>query len=231
MFRKALRKIIPTYAILPLLLTGISLVMSFGLAKLIQMIFPFEYIDLTIGADQYFPFNPGWVLVYVETFIFWLLAYTTIARENAQRACYLAAADMVNKFLCLLIFLFLPTTNVRPEFEVDGLFTFGMNIVYFLDTPTNLFPSMHCSIAWMAARLLLSSKHLKHRPTTCICAFGFSVLVFLSTLFTKQHVILDVFGGVLVAELGLLAAHFTKLPKVIERANERFLKTKLSTWL
>ena len=63
MLRRTLRKFIPTYASLPLLLCGLGLMGSFGFAKVLQRIFTFEYIDITIGLDAYFVFNEGWVLV------------------------------------------------------------------------------------------------------------------------------------------------------------------------
>ena len=55
-----------------------------------------------------------------------------------------------------------------------------------------------------------------------------SVLVFLATMFTKQHVFYDVISGVAVAEIGWLVARYTGLPRLFERLNERFLRTKLA---
>lgn len=228
LFRRTLRKIIPTYASLPLLFCGLGLVGSFGFAKVLQRIFTFEYIDITISWDAWFQFNPGWVVVYAEAFLFWFLTYTLTAKQNPGAAARLATADLVSKFFCLLFFVFLPTTNVRPELEEGGLFNFGMWLVYSLDTPTNLFPSTHCSIAWLGARMLLRETSWKHKPLIALGLFGFCILIFLSTLYTCQHVILDVFGGVVMAEIGLLALRFTKLSDRMERLNERFMTTKLS---
>ena len=56
---------------------------------------------------------------------------------------------------------------------------------------------------------------------SALCVVG-SILVFLSTLFTKQHVIYDVLGGIAVAEIGYLAARWTKLPVLFERLNDRY---------
>ncbi len=231
MFRRTLRKFIPTYASLPLLLCGLGLMGSFGFAKLLQRIFAFEYIDITIGLDAYFVFNEGWVLVYAEAFIFWLVTFVITARQSPAAAARLATADVLSKAICLLFFVFMPTTNVRPELEGGGLFNFGMWLVYSLDTPTNLFPSTHCSIAWMGARLMLKEVKWKHKWLVGIGAFGFCLLIFASTLFTKQHVILDVIGGVAVAEIGMLLTHITRLNKKTEQLNERFMQTKLSKWL
>ena len=55
-----------------------------------------------------------------------------------------------------------------------------------------------------------------------------SVLVFLATMFTKQHVFYDVISGVAVAEIGWLVARYTGLPRLFERLNGRFLRTKLA---
>lgn len=227
MFRRTLRKIIPTYAIFPLVLTGLTDVIAYMGAKLLQSIFSFSYIDLTTPWDAAFPFSPIWVLIYIGTYAFWIYQYTTVAKESPEAACRLAAADTVAKLLCLIFFLAVPTTNVRPEVEGTGLIPFFMRAIYALDTPTNLFPSIHCFVAWMGTRYMLQCKNLRHKALTrALCVIG-SLLVFASTLYTKQHVLLDVIGGVAVAEVGYLAARFTKLPALIGKLNDRFLKTPL----
>ncbi len=228
MFRRTLRRVVPTFAIFPLLLTGLTDVVAYMGAKLLQSIFSFSYIDLTTVYDAAFPFSPAWVLIYIATYAFWIYQYTTVAKESPEAACRLAAADTVAKLLCLIFFVAMPTTNVRPEVEGTGLIPFLMRAIYSLDTPTNLFPSIHCFVAWMGTRYLFRRKNLRYKALTCtLCVIG-SLLVFASTLYTKQHVILDVIGGVAVAEVGYLVARFTKLPALIGKLNDRFLKTPLS---
>ena len=121
----------------------------------------------------------------------------------------------------------MPTTNVRPEVEGTGFIPFLMRFIYWVDTPTNLFPSIHCFVAWLGTRYMFECKKLRHKGLTCVlCVIG-SILVFLSTLHTKQHVLPDVVSGIIVAEIGWFTARFTKLPKVVERINEKFMKTRL----
>ena len=103
-----------------------------------------------------------------------------------------------------------------------------MRVIYTLDSPTNLFPSIHCFVAWLGTRYIFDCKHLRRRGlVSALCVVG-SILVFLSTLFTKQHVIYDVLGGIAVAEIGYFAARWTKLPVLFERLNDRFMKTRLA---
>lgn len=231
MFRRSLRKIIPIYAILPLCMTGIMMLSSYQLAKLIQLIFPFNYIDLTIAWDSYFVFDPIWVLIYFGSYFFWFYQYTTIARESPQKACQLAVADAVAKIICLVLFITVPATNVRPEVEGSGADALLMRLLYWIDTPTNLFPSIHCFVAWLGTRYIYECKKMRCRWLVYIlCTVG-SILVFLSTLYTKQHVLWDVVSGIAVAEIGWLVARFTKLPNLFAKLNERFMKTKLCKFL
>ena len=228
MFRRTLRKIIPTYAIFPLGFTGLMNLIAYNGPKLLQMFFHFDSVDMTTSVDAAMGLHPIWSFVYIASYFFWIYQYTAVGRESPQMAYRLAAADAVGKVICFLFFVFLPTTNVRPDVSGPGFLNFAMRVIYFFDTPTNLFPSLHCFIAWTGTRYLYECKKLKHRALTCtLCTIG-SVMIFLSTVFTCQHVIADVIAGVALAEIGWFVARFTPLPRLIENLSGHFMKTKLA---
>ena len=232
MFRQLLRRLIPTYAILPLCLTGLTNLLAYQGAKLFQLLFGAENaVDVTSVFDSATPFEPAWVLVYIGTYLFWFYQYTRVAKESPRMACQLAVADAVAKLICLFFFIVFPTTNVRPTVEGSGVIPFLMRAIYFLDTPTNLFPSIHCFVAYLGTRYLFACKTLRFKPLTCAaCCIG-TLLVFASTLLTKQHVLLDVVGGIAVSEIGWLVARFTKLPQKLEPLAQAFANTKLGKLL
>ena len=228
MLRRNWRRFIPIYAILPLATTGLMNLFAYQLPKLIQLLLHSACsYDLTSALDVQFPFRPGWIWVYIATFLFWVYQYTTVARESPERACRLAAADFVAKLVCFLCFVITPTFNVRPEVTTGGATGFLMRFIYWIDTPTNLFPSIHCFVAWLGTRFLYDTKNLR-RPvfTRIVCTVG-SILVFLSTLYTRQHVLLDVVAGIAVAEYGYLIAKYTPLTGTFQKLNARFMKTRL----
>lgn len=229
LFRRTLRRVIPAYASFPLLLTGLMNLFAYQGAKLVQLLFSSqEMLDMTGALDRRFPFAPVWVLAYVGTFVFWFYQYTTVARESPEKAYRLATADAVAKLICLFFFIFLPTTNARPTVEGSGFVPWLMRLIYALDTPTNLFPSIHCFVAWLGTRFMYECRLPKHRVLTgVLCTVG-TLLVFLSTLFTKQHVLWDVVSGVAVAEIGYWVARLTPLPTLVSRLNDRFMKTRLA---
>ena len=226
--RKTLGKIVPANTIIPLCLTACSMLCSYQAAKLLQAIFGFTNPqDLTLAFDTQTPFVPGWSWVYIGSYLFWIYIYTSAARDSIDTACKLAVADFIGKMICLIFFLAFPTTNIRPSVEGTGLTALLMRIIYRLDTPTNLFPSIHCFIAWLGMRYVLKSKNLKHKGIHGLISILGTLLVFASTLFTKQHVILDIFGAIVVAEIGILVARFTSLSNIVKTWNDKFLGTKV----
>ncbi len=228
MIQRTLRKFFPSYASLPLCITGLGNLFAYQGAKLLQEIFDFQYFSIATAWDDFFAFDPTWVVIYILSYIFWAYQYITVAKDSPQKAYQLACADAVAKLICFICFICLPVTLERPEVNESGLIPFLMRTIYKLDTPTNLLPSAHCFIAWLGTRYMFECKKLRFKWLTCtLCLIG-SILVFLSTLHTKQHVLWDVAAGVAVAEIGWLVARFTSLPSFIGKLNEKFMKTKLS---
>ena len=162
---------------------------------------------------------PAWTIVYVGCFAVWVINFILICRED-RAICYrFLAAEAIAKVICGLFFVFLPTTNVRPELTGSDPFTWVLGVIYFLDRPVNLFPSIHCMDVWFAWQGLLPCKKVPRAYK--IFSFVFAGLVFCSVLFTKQHVLVDIIGGVLVAEVGFLLEKIIPITKLYEGMNAR----------
>ena len=229
MLRRFLHKFVPPYAGFPLALAGLMNLVSYTVSKWIQTLFGLESraVDMTTAFDAAIPFEAIWIFPYLVTFVFWFYLYTTVAKESPQAAYRLVTADVLGKLVCMIFFIAMPTTNVRPEVTGTGFLPFVVRFVYWIDAPSNLFPSLHCFIAWLGTRQILEAKRLRF-PTLngVLCVIG-SLIVFASTLFTKQHVIADVVSGVVLAEICFLIAKYMKLPNVIARINAKSMTTKL----
>jgi membrane-associated phospholipid phosphatase len=70
----------------------------------------------------------------------------------------------------------------------------GLRLLYQADPPYNCFPSLHVAHSFVSA-LTCYRVHRGVGITAVLCA----TLVGLSTLFTKQHYVLDVIAGVFLA--------------------------------
>ncbi len=98
-----------------------------------------------------------------------------------------------------------------------------MGFVYSVDAADNLFPSIHCLVSWFCYIGIRGKKEIPawYRGASCVMA----VLVCISTLTTKQHVLVDVFGGVALAELcfviGKREVVWRKYEKLLDKVNEK----------
>ena len=200
MLRRLLHKIVPPENSLPLAITGLMNLIAFSGPKLLQVLgWSLPMHDMTAAFDRAFPFSPVWVFVYVAAFPFWIYQYSVVAKESRSLCYRLVAADFAAKVICLLFFVLLPTHNVRPPLETGGFTGWAMRTIWLLDTPTNLFPSIHCLVSWMCFIGIRGNKRVPrwYRIFSCI----FALLVVVSTQVTKQHYLIDAIGGILLAEV------------------------------
>lgn len=132
-------------------------------------------------------------------------------------------ADFLAKAVCLVFFLLIPTTDIRPTVEGSSLWHILMRVLYQMDSPTNLFPSTHCLVSWLC---FLGVRDAPHTPKVFqYGAFCTAVAIFFSTLTTKQHVVADVLGGVLLAQISYWAANkapiFSLYSRLADRLSQR----------
>lgn len=142
--------------------------------------------------------SPGSIIIYTGAFVFWYVSYVFIMRSGKENAFRFLCAHTIALVVIWLCFLFLPTTNSRPTVEGNSLWDWGMRLLYASDDPNNLFPSLHCEMSWICSRGLDKSNAPKWYK---LFAYVFTFMIFISTLTTKQHIIIDVLAGWALAEI------------------------------
>lgn len=97
-------------------------------------------------------------------------------------------------------FLIYPTRiDFRPTAEGAGVFRWVCRFLYANDRPMNVFPSRHCFDAIAVHLATFASGYGKAHRGFQIGSAVLVVLICLSTVFIKQHSVLDVLGGAAVA--------------------------------
>ena len=153
----------------------------------------------TLFLDRALPLQPAWALVYGCVYLFLIVLPIFIVRdEELIRRTLLAYLTVW--ISAYVVFLLHPTIAPRPVKVIgDGFVVWGLRFLYDSDPPYNCFPSLHvahsCVSAFAAYRV--------HRGVGIIAGFG-AALVAVSTLFTKQHYVLDVIAGALLASIAYL---------------------------
>ncbi|HET7292719.1 MAG TPA: phosphatase PAP2 family protein [Vicinamibacteria bacterium] len=147
-----------------------------------------------LDLDRSMPLQPIWALVYGALYLFLIILPVFVVREGELIRRTVAAYLMVwiAAYLCFLAY---PTIAPRPTDVIgDGFLAWGLRFLYSADPPYNCFPSLHVAHSFVSAL----SCHRVHRAlgiTAALCAS----LVGVSTLYSKQHYVLDVVAGILLA--------------------------------
>jgi hypothetical protein len=166
---------------------------------------PAEARTLAVPFDDAIPFVIGSALVYWSILPMGLLPIFTVRDPALFRR--VAVAYSLTIAIALATFVVLPVTSLgfRPEPEVfagAGFSGWLMHLLYTLDPPMNLFPSLHLALAVLAA---LAAWRVE--PGLGACALAWTALIAVSVCTTKQHFVVDAVAGVALAAL----VHFAVL--------------------
>ncbi|AAK79457.1 membrane-associated phospholipid phosphatase [Clostridium acetobutylicum] len=213
---KRIYNYIPEYAIKPLILCVIFNFSVYSGARLFYKDAVFH--NLTSYLDNKIPVVPIFTVIYLGSYIFWIINYILISKVN-KNVCYrLIMADLLGKLICGIIYIVYPTTNIRPHIVSSGIFVDMLKFLYSVDAANNLFPSIHCLVSWYCFAGIRNCKTIPvwYRYLSLFIA----IMICVSTLTTKQHVIIDVFGGVILAELTWQLSYYLQLYKAFKFINQ-----------
>ena len=158
-----------------------------------------HHFDFALPVDSTIPLIPWTIVIYYGCFLHWGLHYICVAKLGNRNTRQFYAADFLIKSVSFLFFLCLPTVMHRPEVTGTGFWNDTIRFLYWMDKPYNLFPSIHCSVSWLCWISVRKNTQVPkwYRYFALIAA----IAVCLSTLTTRQHVLVDIAGGLLVAEV------------------------------
>ncbi len=162
---------------------------------------PLEHHLVECALDERIPFVPVFVVPYILWYVYVPLPLVYMSLTDRRRFARQAAALFPGIFLCLLIFILWPSrVALRPDLSGEGgLFNALCRIIYAHDKPLNVFPSMHCFEALTVHLTTFSGDVGKKHPALRTCSGVLMVLICLSTVFIKQHSVLDGLAGCALA--------------------------------
>lgn len=201
---KKLYNFIPAYGWVMLICFLILNIATYSGTRLIVK--DFEKYNFSTPLDSMIPLRTEWIIVYVVAYIQWAIGLIAAAKERKELCYRILGGEMIAKFLCMLCFLFLPATISRPEITGSTPWDQLTRLIYLIDEPTSLCPSIHCLESYICFRGAMLSEKL---PRWFIWVTGiFSIMVFASTVLVKQHFFVDIIAGIAVGEIGLQVSRY-----------------------
>lgn len=206
---KSKRRVIPDIMWIPIAVSLIGNTIAYYGARLLTT--GKAHYDLTNFVDRKIPFIPWTIIIYWGCYGFWIVNYVIACRQERERAFRFLGADILAKLVCMLCFLLFPTTNIRPVIAGNSIWEELMRLLYLVDAADNLFPSIHCLTSWFCFLAVRGSAKVPKWYQAASLLMAVSICV--STLTTRQHVLIDVIGGVALSEISWLLVKKTGFAK------------------
>jgi len=159
-------------------------------------VMPLTWVDGLIG------FQPLAFPLYAFLWVYISLG-TALARDLRELVAF-GVASLGMSVVGLAIFMLLPTRT--PDFAIDWAAHPSMQFLKRVDVAGNAFPSLHVAFCVFAAVVLhvqLASLNAARWLRACNILVGVGILY--STVATRQHVVLDALGGIVLGGVASLA--------------------------
>ncbi len=148
--------------------------------------------DLMTDLDRAIPFWPSTMVIYQSYYVMLVVAAAVVSSRDFVHLLFAALAA---NFICYAGFYFFTAHFPRPDLAaIAPQWRDLYSWVFGQDGPGNTFPSIHVASTTVVALVLLPRK------------FGvlwglWGLAICLSTMTVKQHFVLDVLGGWVVAAI------------------------------
>lgn len=162
-----------------------------------------RYWATQLPVDAHIPFCEWFVIPYCLWYpLLVITGLYLLCRDRAAFRRYMVFLG-TTFFLSALVWLLVPNgQDLRPAaFPRENLLTALVAGLYRVDTNTNVFPSVHVVGSVGAALALWDCRGLESRKHLRRGAAALAAAICLSTVFIKQHAVLDAAGGLLLAGL------------------------------
>ncbi|MDD3278380.1 MAG: phosphatase PAP2 family protein [Lachnospiraceae bacterium] len=157
------------------------------------------YHVIHMALDDVIPFCEYFIVPYMTWFLFIAVTvfFFSFINKDVKEFYQLIFSLGIGMTLFLIISWVYPNgQDLRPVvFDRENIFVNLVRRLYEMDTPTNIFPSIHVYNSLAVYFAIARCKRLQKHPVIVRGSFVLAVLIILSTMFLKQHSVFDVMCG------------------------------------
>ncbi len=123
---------------------------------------------------------------------------------------------IISFIMAQLTFIFYPSAVIRPQIEVKTITDYVIYLTYKFDNPTNCLPSVHALVCYIMIYYLNKSNI---KVLAKILLTTYFILIILSTIFTKQHLPIDLLFAIIYAIIAIILVKifYLKLKETLKK--------------
>ncbi len=173
------------------------------------------YTPIHCGLDDMIPFMEIFVIPYYIWFAFIVLMHIYAGLFDVVAFRQLLWYTMITYSVTIVIYLIFPNCQeLRPDLDAlgrDNIFVDIARNLYDFDTNTNVCPSIHVLGSFAVFFPSWNAKHMRSWWCRTIMLV-LTILISISTVFLKQHSILDVFAALILCAIVYPIVFWKKSP-------------------
>lgn len=148
--------------------------------------------DVHIWLDDIVPYNKYFIIPYLMWFLYIVVTVGFFFFYSQKEFVRYATFLVVGMSICIVTYAVWPSSQqLRPVITEDDIFTRLVKMIYTIDSPTNVCPSIHVLNSIIAHIAICKSDYFKSKTVIKTLSFILSVSICLSTVFLKQHSAFD----------------------------------------
>ncbi|MFU0824754.1 phosphatase PAP2 family protein [Clostridium sp.] len=152
--------------------------------------------------DDYIPFIKFFIIPYMFWFVYMAIGFVYFGLKSREDFIKLFKFIFFGMSISYAIFILFPNwQNMRPVLRDKDVFSEAVGFIYSVDSSTNVFPSIHVINAIGVNIAICKSSLFEGRKNMKILSSLAMILICASTLFIKQHSLIDVIGGIVLSTI------------------------------
>lgn len=186
---------------------------------------PFVTDPYILGSalDNAIPYVPHFIWIYVFWYFMLFAVPYYIAQKNTTSLYKYTATYIITVIISGIIFISFPNSVIRAEITGTDIPNRLVSFIYNMDTPAiNCLPSIHCLLSYLFILAVFDAKKDTSALMKTIITI-LSILVVLSTLFIKQHVVYDAVASLVLAIIVWIIVDKTKIYNVCDKILKKII--------
>lgn len=205
--------------IVPFILAILIYLSAYQIPKITIPDYRLHYLNSSLD-DLIKIWTPMFV-IYIGAFFQWAsVVFFVIRTQVTSKGYRYASAIIIGSLIAFVIFMIYPTAIKRPEIIGNSFFDKFGRFIYSVDNIICACPSFHCFCSTIIILMLKDCEGVSKK--TIYINNIVSVLVYISTLLTKQHVLIDIPFGILLAFVAMRISNKLVFTKLFDRLNVLF---------
>lgn len=159
-----------------------------------------EPLLMNTWVDEHMPIVPVFVVPYLSFHVLAMIVVPVLSLRAGGRKAFLTngLAIIIGQLILDIAYLCFQTEVPRVPVNGDDPFTWLLvNVVYGNDRPLNGFPSNH--VTWSVISIIALWRLRTRIPRTARVLIPWFLLIVPATVLLRQHYVIDIYGGLLVA--------------------------------